>query len=107
MLRRGRHAKAEITHFLHLNVSNVKPVCPESIKATRRPCIICTSQERFIFTDEGMHTDPTRIGRVLGTTGPAQLDFSPADALGDLTRTSIRCGRATKHAYPPRQAVDL
>ena len=103
----GDYSKAEITHFLHLNVSNIKGSIPESIKSPLegRVWFYYQGQNNSIFTNEGMRANPTHIGRVLDD-GTTQLDRFTYNSMGKITQNIDPLGRTTNYTYAAND-IDL
>lgn len=103
----GDYNKAQITHFLHLNVSNVKASVIESEKAPleNRVWYFHQGQTDSIFTNEGMRSNPTHIGRVLDD-GRTQLTRYSYNAQGNITEAIDPVGRTTRYTYAAN-GIDL
>lgn len=98
----GDYTKANLTHFLHLNVSSIKANVIESEKdpLESRVWYFYHNQNTSgsIFTNEGMGANPTHIGRVLDD-GSTQLEQFSYNEQGNITQTIDPIGRTTNLTY--------
>ncbi len=98
----GDYTKANITHFLHLNASNIKANVMESEKDPLESRVWYVYQNQHhngtIYTNEGMGANPTHIGRVLDD-GSTQLDRYSYNELGNMTQSIDPLGRTTNYIY--------
>lgn len=105
----GDYTKANLTHFLHLNVSSIKANVIESEKdpLESRVWYFYHNQNAngSIYTNEGMGANPTHIGRVLDD-GSTQLERYSYNELGNVTQTIDPLGRTTNFTYAAN-GIDL
>lgn len=96
----GDYTKANLTHFLHLNIAAIKASVIESEKdpLESRIWYFYQNQSNSIFTNEGMGANPTHIGRVLDD-GSTQLDRYSYNDLGNVTQVIDPLGRTTNFVY--------
>lgn len=96
----GDYTKANLTHFLHLNIAAIKASVIESEKdpLESRIWYFYQNQSNSIFTNEGMGANPTHIGRVLDD-GSTQLERYSYNDLGNVTQTIDPLGRTTNFVY--------
>lgn len=98
----GDYSKANLTHFLHLNVASIKANVIESEKDPLESRIWYFYHNQnlngSIYTNEGMGANPTHIGRVLddGSTLLEQYEYND---LGNITKTIDPLGRTTIYTY--------
>ncbi len=98
----GDYSKANITHFLHLNISSIKANVIESEKDALESRIWYFYHNQnpsgSIYTNEGMGAHPTHVGRVLDD-GSTQLERYEYNDLGNVTKTIDPLGRTTLYSY--------
>lgn len=98
----GDYAKANLTHFLHLNISSIKGNVVESEKEPLESRIWYFYQNQNVnapvFTNEGMGAHPTHIGRLLDD-GSTQLWRYSYNELGNVTQSIDPLGRTTNYNY--------
>lgn len=98
----GDYTKANLTHFLHLNVSSIKANVIESEKYPLESRIWYFYHNQnttgSIFTNEGMGANPTHIGRVLDD-GSTRLERFNYNDQGNITQTIDPLGRTTNFTY--------
>jgi RHS repeat-associated protein len=98
----GDYTKANLTHFLHLNVSSIKANVIESEKDPLESRIWYFYHNQntngSIFTNEGMGAHPTHIGRVLDDAS-TQLERFNYNDQGNITQTIDPLGRTTNFTY--------
>lgn len=105
----GDYTKANLTHFLHLNVSSIKASVIESEKDPLESRIWYFYHNQntngSIYTNEGMGANPTHIGRVLDD-GSTQLERYSYNDLGNITQRIDPLGRTTNYTYAAN-GIDL
>ncbi len=105
----GDYSKANLTHFLHLNVSSIKANVIESEKDPLESRIWYFYHNQntngSIYTNEGMGSNPTHIGRVLDD-GSTQLERTSYNDQGNVTQTIDPLGRTTNFVYAAN-GIDL
>lgn len=98
----GDYTKANISHFLHLNVASIKANVIESEKDPLESRIWYFYQNQnvngSIYTNEGMGAHPTHVGRVLDD-GSTQLEKYEYNDLGNMTKSIDPLGRTTIYTY--------
>lgn len=105
----GDYTKANLTHFLHLNISSIKASVIESEKdpLESRVWYFYHNQNTngSIYTNEGMGAHPTHIGRLLDD-GSTQLERYSYNDQGNMTQTIDELGRTTNFVYAAN-GIDL
>ncbi|HEY1052757.1 MAG TPA: RHS repeat-associated core domain-containing protein [Prosthecobacter sp.] len=105
----GDYTKANITHFLHLNASNIKANVPESEKNALESRVWYFYHNQnlngSIYTNEGMGAHPTHIGRVMDD-GSTQLYQYEYNDLGNMTKSIDPLGRTVVYNYAAN-GIDL
>lgn len=103
----GDYSKAQLSHFLHLNIASIKANVLESTKAPfeNRVWYAYQGQGDPIYTTEGMSAGPAFIGRVLDD-GTSQVYRYTYNAQGNVTQYVDPLGRTTKYGYAAN-GVDL
>lgn len=105
----GDYTKANLTHFLHLNISSIKASVIESEKdpLESRVWYFYHNQNTngSIYTNEGMGAHPTHIGRLLDD-GSTQLERYSYNDLGNVTQQIDPLGRTTNYTYAA-DGIDL